>query len=54
MEEMTKKAILTICLVPEAIVVKTSSIKQDIQKESRDIIRAIPWAADIEDITILS
>jgi len=49
---MAKKAVLMIRLVPEALMVKTSSIKQDIQKESRSIIRAIPWAAEIKDIEV--
>jgi len=49
---MAKKAVLMIRLVPEALGVKTSSIKRDIQKESGGIIRAIPWAAKIEDIEI--
>jgi len=27
-------------------------VKQDIQKESREIIRAVPWAAEIEKIQV--
>lgn len=49
---MAKKAVLTIRLVPEAFGVKSSIIKRDIQKESRSIIRAVPWAAEIENIEI--
>lgn len=49
---MAKKVVLIIRLVPEALEVKTSSIKREIQKESRGIVRAIPWAAEIEDIKV--
>jgi len=49
---MAEKAVLTIRLVPEAIEVKASLIKQDIQKEFKNIVRAIPWAAEIEDIQV--
>jgi len=49
---MTEKAVLTIRLVPEAVKVKASLIKQDIQKEFENIVRAIPWAAEIVDIQV--
>lgn len=49
---MARKAVLTFRLVPEAVEAETASIKQDIQKESREIIRAVPWAAEIEKIQV--
>jgi len=49
---MPEKAVLKIRLVPEAVKVKASLIKQDIQKEFKNIVRAIPWAAEIEDIQV--
>ena len=49
---MPEKAVLKIRLVPEAVKVKASLIKQDIQKEFKNIVRAIPWAAEIVDIQV--
>ena len=50
---MVKKCLLTILLVNEADQKPSEEIEEDIMDEAENFLRFIPWAKEIEKITVL-
>jgi len=50
---MVKKCLLTILLVDEANEKSIREIEEDIMSEAENFLRLIPWAKEIEKVTVL-
>ena len=49
---MSKKAVITIRLVPEAAKVSDEQLIKEVDKEIKKAIYVIPWANSVESIVI--
>ena len=51
-ENMSKKAVITIRLVPEAAKLSDEQLTKEIEKEIKKAIYVVPWANTLESIEI--
>jgi len=49
---MPRKVIVTVRLVKEAEQLPPEEVKRDIEKEVRQILNRIPWAAEVEKVAV--